>query len=194
MIQDQDRSGWFGASDVGFIMGNWKTKTFQAWWMKKLGLNRDHFTNTAMAAGTYYEHAILDAIGAKEKDRQIILPELLLRVNLDGSTDEPGKFFIHEVKTHKWEKPYKPTLQHTRQVNVQIFAARLMGRTEAQGEIVSYGLTEEDYKNFFRDIDTQRLKHHPIAYDTKFIGQFIPRLEYLGDCLKKGRWPDEIPH
>ena len=70
MIADHDRSGWFGASDVSHIMGRWDTKTFSKWWLQKIGLNRDHFTNDAMAAGTNYEHAILDAIGAAEKDKQ----------------------------------------------------------------------------------------------------------------------------
>ena len=39
MIADQDRSGWFGASDTSYVMGNWHTKTFKDWWLKKMGLN-----------------------------------------------------------------------------------------------------------------------------------------------------------
>ena len=97
MIADQDRSGWFGASDTAMIMGNWETKTFKKWWMQKLGLDSSHFCSTAMNAGTYYEHAILEHIGAERMDHQILLPEYRLRVNLDG--DGPGK--IHEVKTYK---------------------------------------------------------------------------------------------
>ena len=62
MISDNDRSGWFGASDTKYIMGNWNTKTFQNWWLTKLGISTSNFRNTAMNAGTYYEHAILDAL------------------------------------------------------------------------------------------------------------------------------------
>lgn len=54
MIADQDRSGWFGASDASYIMGSWDTKSFERWWLQKLGLNRDHFTTDATAAGTYF--------------------------------------------------------------------------------------------------------------------------------------------
>ena len=37
MIHNQDRSGWFGASDTARIMGNWNTQTFARWWGEKLG-------------------------------------------------------------------------------------------------------------------------------------------------------------
>ena len=36
VISEQDRSGWFGASDTSYIMGNWNTKTFKNWWAKKI--------------------------------------------------------------------------------------------------------------------------------------------------------------
>ena len=52
MIADQDRSGWFGASDTATIMGNWSTKTFRKWWMQKMGLDSSHYTTRAMNAGT----------------------------------------------------------------------------------------------------------------------------------------------
>ena len=52
MIRDHDRSGWFGASDTATIMGSWGTKTFRRFWLQKLGLNRDHFTNLEMETGT----------------------------------------------------------------------------------------------------------------------------------------------
>ena len=32
MIADHDRSGWIGASDTAFVIGNWKTKTWENWW------------------------------------------------------------------------------------------------------------------------------------------------------------------
>ena len=190
MIDTQDRSGWFGASDTVFIMGNWKTKTFQNWWLQKLGLSSDHFASRAMNAGTYYEHAILEHIGAPRRDHQIILPELLLRVNLDG--DAPGK--IYEVKTHSAEKAFKVTKGYWQQVQVQSFAKLTVEKIRPVAEIVSYGLTEGDYRDFFNPIDPERVKHHPIEYDPDFIAGYIPKLEYLGECLRKGAFPNEVPH
>lgn len=50
MIHDQDRSGWFGASDTGIIMRRWDTDTFYKWWLEKLGLEKSTYTNKYMAA------------------------------------------------------------------------------------------------------------------------------------------------
>ena len=82
MIADQDRSGWIGASDVSFVIGNWKTKTWEKWWMQKLGINKGRFDNEYTLAGTHWEHKILDSLGIPdmEKDKQILLPEIRLRV------------------------------------------------------------------------------------------------------------------
>lgn len=187
MIADHDRSGWFGASDTAYIMGNWKTKSFGKWWMQKLGVNDSNFTTRAMNAGTYYEHAILDAIGAPRRDHQILLPELLLRVNLDG--DGPGR--IYEVKTHGEAKPFKVTKAYWQQVQVQMYAKNQADDFTPVAHIVAYGLREEDYKNFFNEIDPARLTRHYVEYDQGFIEKYLPRLEYLRDCLKAGRWPDE---
>ena len=71
MIHNQDRSGWFGASDTARIMGNWNTQTFARWWGEKLGMFSNDFKTPAMMAGTAYEHRILDAIGIRQRDRQI---------------------------------------------------------------------------------------------------------------------------
>lgn len=190
MIADQDRSGWFGASDTATIMGNWKTKTFAQWWAQKLGIRNDHFASRAMNAGTYYEHAILEYIGAPRMDHQILLPELLLRVNLDG--DALGE--IYEVKTHKAEKVFKPTKAYIQQVQVQSYAKLVTEKVIPKAEIVSYGLTEMDYRNFFNEIDPERIKHHPIPYDADFIAKYLPRLEYLAGCLREGSWPNEITY
>ncbi len=187
MIADQDRSGWFGASDTATIMGNWKTKTFGKWWGVKLGIDTSHFTNTAMLAGTYYEHAILDHIGAERRDHQILLPELSLRVNLDG--DAPGR--IYEVKTHSADKEFKVSKAYNQQAQVQMFAKQREEGCLPAAEIVAYGLTEDDYRNFFNPIDSDRLKRYPVGYDEAFIRQYLRRLEYLAGCLRDGRWPDE---
>lgn len=188
MIHDQDRSGFFGASDTQYIMGNWKTKTFKRWWMQKLGLDSSHFTTRAMNAGTYYEHAILEHIGAPRRDHQIIIPGLKLRVNLDG--DGPGR--IWEVKTHKVENEFKVTKAYWQQVQVQMYAKSQVERVFPRAEIVAYGLRSEDYRNFFNDIDPMRLKRYPIEYDTAFIEKYLPRLKYLADCLERGVFPSEI--
>ena len=188
MIHSHDRSGWFGASDTSTIMGRWTTKTFEKWWMQKLGLNTDHFTSTAMNAGTYYEHAVLDALQVPRRDHQILIPELLLRVNLDG--DAPKR--IWEVKTHKAEKAYKPTAAHIRQVNVQMYAKRHVEKVLPDAVIAAYGLDEYDYRNFFNDIDPRRLQLYPVGYDEAFMRKYLKRVEYLADCLRKGAFPREI--
>lgn len=187
MIADQDRSGYFGASDTATIMGNWKTKTFASWWMQKLGLNNERYTTVAMNAGTYFEHAILDAIGAQRKDHQILLPDLRLRVNLDG--DDHGH--IYEVKTHRADKVFKVSKAYWQQVQVQAFAKLSEELVPPAIEIISYGLAEEDYRNFFNDIVPGRIRRHPVTYDPAFIQQYLRRLEYLAKCLEEGRWPRE---
>lgn len=189
MIAQQDRSGWFGASDTAYIIGNWKTKTFRRWWLQKLGIDSSHYASRAMNAGTYYEHTVLDYIGAERRDHQIIIPELLLRVNLDG--DAVGR--IHEVKTHKAESEFKVTKAYWQHVQVQSFAKLTAEKIVPEAEIVSYGLREEDYRNFFNPIDPDRLRHHPVEYDPEFIKAYLPRLKYLGSCLTEGVFPDEIP-
>lgn len=185
MIATQDRSGWFGASDTAMIMGNWETKTFRNWWMQKLGLNTAHFSTTAMNAGTYYEHAILDTIGVPRKDHQILLPELHLRINLDG--DAPGE--VHEVKTHKAEKTFKVTKAYWQQVQVQGY-----GKLREEGKVPTlkihaYGLTEAEYRNFFLDIDPDRLTEHTIDYDPDFVKKYLERLAILGPALEAGAFP-----
>lgn len=185
MIQSQDRSGWFGASDTSYIVGNWHTKSFQAWWLKKLGLDTRHYTTRAMLAGTYYEHAVLGHVGAPRRDHQILLPELLLRVNLDG--DGPGH--IWEVKTHRADKPFKVTKAYWQQVQVQMFAKREEEGILPEAEIVSYGLLPEDYANFFNGIDEARVGRHPIGYDPAFIRLYLDKLAVLRDCLIRGVFP-----
>ena len=63
MITDHDRSGWIGASDVQYVIGNWKTKTWEKWWMTKLGLSKKNIETEATKAGTNWEHKILDSLG-----------------------------------------------------------------------------------------------------------------------------------
>lgn len=186
MISDHDRSGWFGASDTKYIMGNWKTKTFKNWWMSKLGIVSNDFRNVAMNAGTYYEHAILDAIGSARKDHQIIIPEYKLRINLDG--DDIGK--IDEVKTYKHEKGFVVSKDYWQQVQVQMFGKLREEGKVPVAKIWAYGLLPEDYKNFFNLIDRERLKDYPIEFDGLFIERYGHRVLYLKDCMEKGVMPD----
>lgn len=163
-------------------MGSWSTKSFDRWWAVKLGLSREDYKSDAMCAGTAYEHPVLQFIGAQEIDKQILLPELRLRVNLDGNSG----CHIYEVKTHG--KPaFRPTKAYLQQVRVQLYAAG-EGST---AEIIAYRLEAEDYKNYFREIDPERIARCPVEQDEDFLQAFLPRLEYLRDCLMAGRWPND---
>lgn len=187
MISDQDRSGWFGASDTKYIMGNWNTKTFKNWWLTKLGINTSHFTNVSMNAGTYYEHAILDVIGSPRKDHQIIIPEYKLRINLDG--DGTGR--IDEVKTYKYEKGFSVIKAYWQQVQVQMFAKLWEEKIQPETKIWAYGLLPEDYKNFFNPIDRERLTDYPIEFESVFVDGYLHRVLYLKKCLEKEVMPSE---
>ena len=183
MIQSHDRSGYIGASDTDKVIGNWKTKTWEKWWMQKIGINTDHFDNRYTIAGTNWEHRILDSLQLQnlEKDKQIIIEDLRLRVNLDGNT--PTR--IKEVKTYQWAKGFKCPQKYKNQVQVQMFA---FGIYEA--DIVAYGLEEADYDNFFRDLDDKRLQEIPVAYDQKWVDTvYLPKLRILADCLERGAFP-----
>lgn len=183
MITDHDRSGYIGASDVQYVIGNWKTKTWEKWWMQKLGINTDHFDNQYTLAGTNWEHRILDSlhIPGLEKDRQFIIEDLLLRVNLDGNTP----LRIKEVKTYQWEKGWKNPAKYRNQVQVQMFGSKIFA-----ADIVAYGLEDADYRNYFRDIDPRRLQQIPVPYDSKWIETvYLPKHRILADCLKRGVFP-----
>ena len=68
MIASKDRSGWFGASDVDKIVGNYNTKTWMDWWLVKMGVARNDIETVAMNAGTAAIHMALRAIGISEGD------------------------------------------------------------------------------------------------------------------------------
>jgi hypothetical protein len=182
MISNHDRSGYFGASDVQYVIGNWKTKTFEKWWLQKLGINRDHFENEFTKAGTNWEHRILDSLHIPnlEKDKQIIIDRL--RVNLDGNTN----WKIYEVKTYKHGTLFKVSKAYWMQVQVQMFASGIR-----KACIVAYALKPEDYKNHNRVIDIGRISYHDIIYDRDFIEKYKRRLAYLTACLKAGIKPEK---
>lgn len=181
MISSQDRSYYIGASDTSMVVGNWETKTFANWWLEKLGLLKNTFTNIAMQTGTNYEHKILDSleIAGLEKDKQIIKDRL--RVNLDGNT----RNCIYEVKTHNKDKEFKVSKQYWRQAQVEMYASNIY-----KLYIVVYGLEDKDYINYFNKIDKSRLKMIQVEYDDDFIQtEYLPKLKILTKCLKEGGYP-----
>lgn len=164
------------------VVGNWNTKTFEKWWLEKLGLNKNSFSTESTKAGNNYEHKILDSlvIEGLEKDKQIIIDRL--RVNLDGNTDT----CIYEVKTHKKEKDFKVSKQYWRQAQVEMYASGIH-----ELYIVAYGLIESDYNNYFNEINKDRLQLIEVKYDEDFISnEYLPKLQILSECLKKGVFPN----
>lgn len=198
MITDHDRSGWIGASDVQFVIGNWRTKTWEKWWMQKLGINTDHFDNQYTLAGTNWEHRILENLHLPdlEMDKQIIIEDLRLRVNLDGNTAKR----IKECKTYSVDgvsrdimllKSHRAPPRYERQTHVQVFGARMAGMEIEGADIVAYGLEPEDYINYLRTFDPRRLQEIPVVYDHKWVEKvYLPKHMILCDCLKRGVFPN----
>ena len=164
MIESKDRSYYFGASDVDKIVGKWGSNTWYKWWLQKLGINRDSFSNRYTEAGTHFEHRILEHLKIPELvlDKQIIIENLRLRVNLDGNTDT----CIYECKTYKYDpaKQWKPPQKYINQVQIQMYASGIHS-----ANIVAYGLVEKDYYNYFSDIEDKRLTVYPITYDEQWV-------------------------
>lgn len=193
MIADHDRSGYIGASDVQYVIGNWKTKSWEKWWLQKLGINTDHFENRYTKAGTNWEHRILDSLQLPnlEMDKQFIIEDLRLRVNLDGNTP----YRIKECKTYRLAGvsgdirrlvASQCPKRYWNQVQVQMFGSNIL-----RADIVAYGLEEADYLNFFRDIDPTRRKEIPVEYDLRWVETvYLPKHIILADCLKRGVFPD----
>lgn len=184
MIDSKDRSGWFGASDTDRIIGSFNTKTFIDWWLIKEGVTSNNFESAEMNAGTHWEHRILEYVNEDmEMDKQILIPELRLRINLDGNTEDTD----YECKTYKANKVFKVPLKYKRQVWVQMFGSKFR-----KAFIVAYGLTENDYKNYLAPIDEERLGLFPIEYNEDFIDNtYLPRLKYLVRCLDEGTFPTD---
>ena len=183
MIHNKSRAGWLGASDTATVMGNWDTDTFARWWNIKLGITEGNFSNQYTAAGTAYEHRILDFLGIVCRDRQVRIRRIgkyhvRLRVNLDGEDD-----IVHEVKTHKSDR-FSVSKAYWMQAQVEMYA------TGKKLVIEAYRMLEADYENFFNEIDPLRLSSHPIAYDPLWIErEYLPRLIYLSRCMKERCFP-----
>ena len=184
MIKSQDRSKYFGASDTKYVIGNWNTKTFQKWWLEKLGISNERYDNKYTLAGTNYEHKIIDALNIPliEKDNQFIKDRI--RVNLDANT----KNKIYEIKTYGYEKGFilEKHKDYVYQVIVQMYVSNIHN-----AEIVAYGLLENDYINYFNDIDSDRLSIFEIEYNENWLNkEYIPKIQYLTNCLLRGKFPD----
>lgn len=179
MIRSHDRSRWIGASDTAMVMGRWTSATFANWWLVKLGIRHDDYRSLAMMTGSAYEHRVLDALGVKKRDRQIKIKAIRLRVNLDGEDETT----IYEVKTHG--AVFKVSRAYWMQCQIETFAAN------KPCVIAAYKLDAEDYRNWYKEIDPSRLTMHPIAHDGEWVArEYLPRLRYLADCIRKGAWPD----
>lgn len=183
MIRDHDRSGWIGASDTSYVVGNWGTRSWANWWAEKLGVRENSFSNLYTKTGSWFEGKILDTLGVKRRDRQIRVPALRLRVNLDG--EDNGTIF--EVKTHK-NPGFSVTKAYWRQAQAEMFSAK------KKLVIAAYQLTEEDYENWLQPIDRERLEFFSVPYDEGWVEEtYLPRLRILSECLKKGVYPHEKP-
>ena len=185
MLRDKSRNNWIGASDTHYVMSNWATKTFLQWWLIKLGVTKNDFSNVYTMAGNAYERRIAQSLGLKMKfDRCVKIPKLRLRVNLDSET----KDCIYEIKTHKVvEKKWDIPKSYNQQCQVQMFAT---GKHKCK--LVAYPMTEENYENFFLEVDREKVKVFDIPYDEQWVkNEYLPRLVYLAECLKKRKTPNK---
>lgn len=150
-----------------------------------MGIARNSFESVAMNAGTHWEHRILEYISPEmEKDKQIIIEDLRLRINLDGNIGKE----IHEVKTHSADKEFKMPKKYIQQVNIQMYAFETK-----TAYINTYALTQNDYMNYFNPIDPTRFKSYKIEYDENFINNvFLPNIHELSEALKKGILPKGV--
>ena len=183
MIKNQDRSGWFGASDTRFVVAKRRdTKSWLTWWNEKLGYQVQDIHTQAMDAGTAWEHKILDAVDpAIRKDHQITIEKYRLRVNYDGDKDGT----IYEIKTHNFLKEFKVTRPYWMQAQVEMYAMKT-----DKLYIVAYGLIDEEYKDYSGKVDDGRMKFYPVEYDKHWIqNEYLPKLKELSRALRKGRFP-----
>ena len=195
MIHSADRSGWFGASDTRFILGNWNTESFRKFWDVKTGKTDSNFGgNLYTRAGNAFEHPILLAVRPDMTlDGQIIHDKYLLRVNYDGYKD--GK--IYECKTHKNNKEYSIPNEHWQQCQVEMYVYQEKHKQwflpPFEGlEIVSYALYPDEYYLEPDEIviDKSRIKIHPVKYDKHFIKEeYLPRVKICARALRRGKFP-----
>lgn len=189
MIKNQNRSKWFGASDVSMVVGNWGTETFKNWWIVKLGLDDNRVRKWIMDCGNLLEIPIIRKIEKLEKHKIKIgkHPYYNLRLRLRCNYDGLSKEEVVEIKTTA--TPFKKIpIKYWRQCQVLMYRKR-----KKRTALYEYRVLESDYLNpYFPDIDEKRLFRHVIEYDEQFINEvFLPRLRYLARCLRAGKFPKE---
>lgn len=194
MITDLSRDGWFGASDTKYVMrDNTDTKSWQDFWDEKCGRIKKDVSTIGTNTGTIFEHPILEAIDPQiNKDRQIILTDMRLRVNYDGDKDG----IIYEVKTHAAGKQFL-TSNHTYQclpkhifgqVQVQMYVWKEAYKREMIATklnklyVVEYPLNQEDYVGE-PTVDFGRIRFHKVSYDKAFIKEYKKRLKPLAEKM-----------
>ena len=196
MLQDFDRSGYFGGSDCKHVMArNRNTKTWNDWWDIKTGkLQADQIGTIYTRAGNLYEHHILKAIDEDMTlDGQIIYEKYRLRINYDGYKDG----IIYECKTHKASKEFQITKEYWMQCQVEMFVYRELCREwflpDFKGLIlVSYPLYDNEYVDSEDEIEINegRISLHEIEYDKAWIkGEYLPHVKELARALSKGKRP-----
>ena len=196
MIHDQDRSGWFGASDTKFIMSeNRSTNTWKRWWSQKLGKEESNFKgNIYTEAGNKFEHPILLTINPNMRlDGQIVMDKYLLRVNFDGYINST----IYEVKTHKDSKPFELIPAYWQQAQVEAYVYQQMHEKWFLPPfkdlyVASYALRPDEYylESDEVEVDPSRIILHQVKYDRAWIkGEYLPRLKELSRALKKKKYP-----
>ena len=210
MIHDYDRSHWFGASDAKYIMNMSEgSKTWNDWWKVKCGVIDNSFNgNIYTRAGNTFEHSILKAWNPTiQFDRQILVPSLRLRVNLDGNlTDE-----IFEVKTFQIDKGFTVTDAYYGQAQIQMLSWHLEpllnfieceGSPQLKGKnlplkkhtILAYGLYPDEYYAEYTDeqiengeipIERDRIQAFEIKPSRGFQRKAKRRLQKLTKQLRK---------
>lgn len=210
MIHDYDRSGWFGASDAKYIMADSQlSRSWEDWWKIKCGVNQGSFSgNLYTKAGNTFEHSILkNYVPSVMFDRQILIPHLRLRVNLDGNTEDT----IYEVKTYQIDKGFKVTDAYYYQAQIQMLAWKLEpsilfkdceGCPEVVGKnlplanhyILAYGLYPDEYYAEYTDeqiengeipIEKDRIKSFAIKPSSGVQRKARKRIHKLAKLLRK---------
>jgi len=201
MINDFDRSWYFGGSDAANVLSDKRhTKTWQNWYLVKLGHIDSTFTgNIYTRAGTNFEHSILRSISPDMFfDRQLIIDDLRLRINYDGDLDGT----IYEVKTHKDNKEFEVTDAYYAQAQLQMYvwqehAKRWNVPPFKSLYIVDYPLHADEYylqpdpetvEEGLLPVELNRIHMQEIPYDKSFIkGVYLPKHKELLKAMRKGK-------
>lgn len=210
VLHDYDRSHWFGASDSKYIMdAAQSSKSFNDWWKIKCGIMGNNFYgNIYTKAGNTFEHSILKSWNPViQLDRQILVPSLRLRVNLDGNLADE----IFEVKTYQIDKEFKVTDAYYYQAQIQMLGWKLepsIQFKECEGcpsvygknpiltkhTILAYGLYPDEYYAEYTDeqiekgeipIEKDRIKAFVIKPSSGVQRKARKRLHKLSKQLRK---------